>query len=61
MKSGSEVIPLPQSKEFTNFTGGLRTGELLVEEGFLKEKDVRQALSIQQEEADLAKLPLGQI
>jgi type IV pilus assembly protein PilB len=39
----------------------LRTGELVVEEGFLKEKDVRQALSIQQEEADLAKLPLGQI
>jgi type II secretory ATPase GspE/PulE/Tfp pilus assembly ATPase PilB-like protein len=39
----------------------MRIGELLVREGFLKEKDVQEALAIQRREAEISKSPLGRI
>jgi type IV pilus assembly protein PilB len=61
MKSDPDITPLTQFKESSCFMGGLRTGELLVEEGFVKEEDIQRALLVQKEEAELSKLPLGQI
>lgn len=38
-----------------------RIGELLVREGFIKERDVQKALSIQDQEKEWSALPLGEI
>ncbi|MFZ0448370.1 MAG: ATPase, T2SS/T4P/T4SS family [Desulfatiglandaceae bacterium] len=40
---------------------GPRIGELLIKEGFIKEKDLDHALSIQSQEAEWSKYPLGEI
>lgn len=39
----------------------LRIGELLVKEGFIKQKDLEKAIALQQEELRYTKLPLGKI
>ena len=39
----------------------LRLGELLVKQGYLKEKDVEKALAIQKQEQELQKYPIGRI
>ncbi len=40
---------------------GPRIGELLIKEGFIKEGDLENALSIQRQEAEWSNLPLGEI
>ncbi len=40
---------------------GPRIGELLIKEGFIKEKDLENALSIQRQETEWSKLPLGEV
>lgn len=49
------------SKRPLDVSANLRIGDLLVKEGFVKQEDIQRALTIQKEEAELAKYPLGQI
>lgn len=50
-----------RSKRPLEVGGNLKIGDLLVKEGFVKQEDIQRALTIQKEESELAKYPLGQI
>jgi len=39
----------------------MRIGDLLVQEGFVKDRDIKKAISIQENERQLSNLPLGEI
>lgn len=53
----SETRPRHQVDVIEN----VRIGDLLVKEGFVRQHDIQRALSIQREEAELSRYPLGQI
>jgi type II secretory ATPase GspE/PulE/Tfp pilus assembly ATPase PilB-like protein len=58
--SGQGKINQPHDQPVAAYAG-MRIGELLIKEGFLKEQEVARALSLQQEEKALSELPLGEI
>lgn len=61
MAVSSEIKETHHEKEILKSHGTLRIGELLVLEGFLKQKEVDMALSVQSRELELSKYPLGHI
>ena len=50
-----------QAKKTPLLLKGMKIGELLLKEGFLKKGDLHAALSIQRQEKKLYKRPLGKI
>ena len=61
MDVSSEIKENHQEKEILNSQQALRIGELLVKEGFLQQKEVDMALSVQSRELELSEYPLGHI
>jgi type IV pilus assembly protein PilB len=61
MSKGSKSKNPSQGENIPNSVGGLRIGELLIKEGFLKQKDINIALSEQSQELELSKYPLSHI
>ncbi len=56
-----KVMTNPLNKAHSQSTTPLRLGEILVNQGILKKKDIDKALEIQRQERELQKLPLGEI
>ena len=61
MKKHQKNTQTSDSKKATETQLPLRIGDLLIKEGLVKPEDVDKALSIQRQEAEIRKLPLGQI
>jgi len=61
MVSNGQNAMQSRSRRPLDVDPSLRIGDLLVREGFVKQEEIQRALTIQKEETELARYPLGQI